>query len=138
MKDIISPHISNVESDSDYIMWVIISKSFSHTDEDVFLGIVYLPPAESRFNNPDELDLLEIEITNMSVLHKYIFLMCDFNARTQTKKEYLDTEDLAEQGFGYDDVLHQSNNVQYPLSHCGLDYNRASKDKSSKMKEIYL
>ena len=47
------------------------------------------------------------------------------------KKEYLDTEDLAEQGFGYDVVLHQSINVQYLLSHCGLDYNRASKDKSS-------
>ena len=69
------------------IMWFRLSKTFLQTDEDLFSGIVYLSPNESRFHNSDELDLFEVEITNMSVLHKYIFLMGDFNARTQTKKE---------------------------------------------------
>ena len=84
-----------------------------------------------RFNNSDELDLFEVEITNMSMLH--IFSMGDFNARTQIEKEYMyiDTDDFTKQQFGYDNVLDQFNNVQCLLSNYSLDPTRASKDKSS-------
>ena len=67
----------------------------------------------------------------MNVSHKYIFLMGDFNARTQTKKEYIDTDGFTEQQFGYDGVLDQSNNVKCLLSKYSLDYTKESKDKSS-------
>ena len=57
--------------------------------------------------------------------------MGDFNARTQTKKEYTDTDDFTEQQFGYDNVPDQFNNVQCLLSNYSLDHTRESKDKSS-------
>ena len=84
VKDFISTHISSVESDSDYIMWFRLSKTFLQTDEDLVFGIVYLPPNESKFNNSDELDLFEVEITNISVLHKFIFLMDKLKKNTLT------------------------------------------------------
>ena len=71
VKDFISTHISLVESDSDYIMWFRLSKTFLQTDKDLFFGIVYLPPDESRFNNSDESDLFEVEITNMCYISIY-------------------------------------------------------------------
>ena len=36
VKDFISTHISLVESDSDYIMWFRLSKTFLQTDEGLF------------------------------------------------------------------------------------------------------
>ena len=131
VKDSIMQYISLVESDSDYILWFKLCKAYTQTDEDLFFGIVYLPPAESRFNNKDELDLFEVEITNMCVLHKYIFLMGDFNARTQTKKDYIDPDDVTDQLPGYDDLMDHFLDIQFLLSKHNLNQSRVSKDKSS-------
>ena len=132
VKDFISPYISLVESDSDYILWFRLCKSFLQADEDLFFGIVYLPPSESRFNNSDELDLFEIEITNMCVLHKYVFLMGDFNARTQTKTEFNDNDKSIDlEYFDYDDVIDPFYDAQHLLRTYNLDHTRVSKDKSS-------
>ena len=58
VKDPIMQYISLVESDSDYILWFRLCKTYTQTDEDLYFGIVYLPPTESRFNNSDELRLI--------------------------------------------------------------------------------
>ena len=86
VKDPIMQYISLVESDSDYILWLKLCKTYIQTDEDLYFGIVYLPPTESRFNNSDELDLFEVEITSMCVLHKYTFLMGDLMQEHKLKK----------------------------------------------------
>ena len=83
-------------------MWFKLSKSFLHADEDFTFGVVYL---DSRFNNPDETELFEVEITNMCILYKHVFLMGDFNARTQTKQEFIDADDFFAEHFGYNDTL---------------------------------
>ena len=64
------------------ILWFKLSKQFSHTDEDLFFGAVY-------FHTPDELENFEIEITNMCVSQKFVFLMSDFNSRTCNKQDYM-------------------------------------------------
>ncbi|MEW8547180.1 MAG: endonuclease/exonuclease/phosphatase family protein, partial [Candidatus Thiodiazotropha sp.] len=138
VKDYIAPHISLLESDSDYILWFKLSKSFLQADEDLFFGIVYLPPSESRFHNSDELDLFEVEITNMCVLHKYVFLMGDFNARTQSKNDFIDINEFTEQELDNDDFSDQFFDVHNLLSHYNLDHTRASHDKYSNNEGNFL
>ena len=67
----------------------------------------------------------------MCVLHKYTFLMGDLNARTQTKKDYIDPDEITEQQFEYDDWIDQFVDIQYLLNKNNLDQIRVSKDKSS-------
>ena len=85
VKDTISRHISIIDSDSDYLLWLKLSKSFFNAEDDLIVGVVYLPPTDSRFSNPDELEMFDIEITTMGVLPKYMFLLGDFNARTTSE-----------------------------------------------------
>ena len=66
VNDNISQYITIIDSDSDYVMWFKLCRTFFKADDDLIFGVVYLPPTDSRFNNPDELELLETEITTMS------------------------------------------------------------------------
>ena len=69
---------------------VQIRKVAFKTDQDIYFGAVYVPPADSRFKNADETDIFEIEIINACVFHKYVFLMGDFNARVGSTQDYID------------------------------------------------
>ena len=131
MKESISPYISVIESDSDYILWLKLSKSFLQTDEDFIFGVVYIPPTDSRFNNSDELDLFEVEITSMCISHRNVFLMGDFNARTQNKEDFIDADDFFAQHFGFDDTMYQFYNISCLLEQRNLDRHRVSKDNIS-------
>lgn len=44
-------HVSLIESDSDYVLWVSISKKVFNTDEDIYVGAIYIPPNDSKFYN---------------------------------------------------------------------------------------
>ena len=55
VKIIICGFCKHIPSASDYIMWVQIDKHLIDTDENLTLGIVYVPQSLSRFNNDDGL-----------------------------------------------------------------------------------
>ena len=131
VKESISPYISVIESASDYILWLKLSKSFLQTDEDFIFGVVYIPPTDSKFNNSDELDLFEVEITSMCISHRNVFLMGDFNARTQNKEDFIDADDFFAQHFGFDDTVYQFYNISCLLAQFNLDRHRVSKDNVS-------
>ena len=48
----------------------------------MLFGIAYVPPAQSRFLNDDEFDMLQAEITTMCCKCDYVFISRDFNAQT--------------------------------------------------------
>ena len=50
VKDSISQHISLIDSESDYIMWFKLSKTFFKAEVDPSFGVVYLPPTDSRMD----------------------------------------------------------------------------------------
>ena len=129
IKDELFPYVSFIESESDYILWFKFDKVLLKTDEDVVFGVVYLPPADSRFNTQDELDLFEVEITNMCILYKYVILTGDFNARTQMQDDFLDVDNFFADHFNFDDTLKEFYNISVMLSQFNMDKNRSSKDK---------
>ena len=90
VKQSLGPYVSLVEYDSDYIMWFKLERMLFKTDKDIFCCAVYVPPADCRFKNADETDTFKIEIINACVLHKYVFLMGDFNTRAGMSQDYID------------------------------------------------
>ena len=92
VKQSLSPYVSFVESDSDYDLWLSISKNAYTTDEDIIVEAIYIPPADSRFYNPDEIEQFNVKITNMCDSNKCVLLMGDFNARTHNKQDYMDED----------------------------------------------
>ena len=90
----ISKQVTVLYSESDYILWLKINKGTLQNDDDLYLGAVYVPPHDSRFNTADEMSLFEVEITNMAIAHKYVLLMGDFNARTHNKPDFIDADDF--------------------------------------------
>ena len=130
VKSEIYPYVTVIESDSDYILWFRLDKSFCNSNEDLVFGAIYLPPADSRFHTQDEMDNFELEISSMSVLHKYLFLFGDFNAKTERKEEFLDVDNFFERFFEFDDTLTQFYNVSDMLIQYKMDKTRSSKDKN--------
>ena len=118
-----------VESDSDYIMWFKLERSLFKTDEDIYFGAVYVPPADSRLKNADETDIFEIEIIKACVLHKYVFLMGDFNARVGSAQDYIDASDFLRDRLEIDLDLNNPFDVSPALMEKGLSKQRNSKDK---------
>ncbi|MEW8546069.1 MAG: endonuclease/exonuclease/phosphatase family protein [Candidatus Thiodiazotropha sp.] len=129
VKASISPYVTIIESDSDYILWFKISKKFLRTDEDIVCGAIYVPPSDSKYNTPDELDMFEVEITNMCILQKYVFLMGDFNSRTHNKEDFTDVDTFFANHFDFDDIVYQFYNSSLFLDKFGFDKIRSSKDK---------
>ena len=78
-----------VPTDSDYIMWLRLDQSLFNIEEDLILGVLYIPPAQSRFLNEDEYFCLETEITSMCSLSSYICLTGDMNARTSELCDFI-------------------------------------------------
>ena len=93
-------------------------------------GAVYTPPSDSRFNMQDEMDMFEVEISSMCISHKYVLLLGDFNARIQTKEDFLDVDDFFAEHFNFDESLRQFYNISSLLENFNITKFRTSKDKT--------
>ena len=54
--------------------------------------MVYVAPSDSRFNAVDETNIFNVEVTNMCIANKLVFMIGDFNARTCNKADFVDAE----------------------------------------------
>ena len=72
-------------------MWLSISKKVFNTDEDIYLGAIYIPPNDSKFYNPDKIEFLMLK-SQIFVFQINVLLMGDFNARTQNKQDFLEED----------------------------------------------
>ena len=63
------------------------------TDETVIFNSIYLPLSDSKFNASDELDMFEVEISNMCTENKNVYLIGGFNARTKPQ-DFIDVNNL--------------------------------------------
>ena len=72
--------------------------------EDLYCGIVYVQPSNSRFYTPDEFARFGAEITSMCIEHNYVSLNGDFYSRIQNCADYVDADDFLTRYFEYDDL----------------------------------
>lgn len=87
-----------------------------------------MPPADSRFRTNDELEQFELEITDMCISHKYVYLLGDFNARTGLNDDFLSADDEFARIFEYDDAMINHFNKSSCLPDFGLSIKRVNKD----------
>ena len=88
VKDEIYDYVSHVESSSDYITWLKIKRSYSNTEQDIMIGVIYVPPQSSRYYNADDFVALKEETTSVCSKSDYVYLTGDFNAQTANMKDY--------------------------------------------------
>ena len=95
--------IHQIKTTCDYILWVKLDKLIFNTDEDVLLGILYIPPTQSRFLNDDEYLTLETEITSMCSQSKYVCFTGDMNARTGNLCDFVTADSFIADLLDFDD-----------------------------------
>ena len=85
------------------------------TNEDLYVGVVYVPQSDSRFNTCYGTNIFNVEVANMRIDNKFVFLMGDFNARTCNKDDFIDAEDFLTHHLSLDDTMDGSLNISSKL-----------------------
>ena len=98
----IANFVTVVESKSEYIAWLRVSKQYLGTEQDMMIATIYIPPQQSRFFNDDEFDLFEQEIASVRSNFDYIYLLGDFNAQTATMPDYTVLDPFLSEFFNFD------------------------------------
>lgn len=125
----LSDFVSEVENDCQYVKWFKIDKMGIHSDQDILLGIVYIPPEGSSYCVGNPFEELEQEYLRLSNTYQNICLLGDFNARTATEKDFIEIDALSRN----DDLFHEiiESNFDYSVfNEMSIPIQRYSKDKS--------
>ena len=124
----LSKHVEVIETDSDYVLWIKLCKSFHALHEDIVFGVVYIPPIQSRFFNNDEYSCFEHEIIDMSSKYNLMYLTGDWNSQTSGLLDYSESDDFISDLFDLDvetaSLFDQKSNMQsegIPLSRQNID-----------------
>lgn len=126
VKENISKYIRHLETDSDYIMWISLDKKLTNTDEHIILGIIYVPPTQSKYFNDEEILNLEREITSMCSSNKFVIITGDVNARTARLNDYVQADNFLSDLF--DDETLSFFDQTSVLYHYDAPVNRSTSD----------
>ena len=137
VKNEFSEYCTHQPSESDYTMWMCIDKCLTDTDENLFLGIVYVPPSQSRFYNDDELTKLENEIMSMCSSNKYVIISGDINART-AKHHYIKLDQYFSDMFDFDDDIAYCFDKTEILEHLNVSLVKSSTDTKTNNSGCWL
>ena len=101
-KNCLNGKIKVLEKSKTGIKWIKISKDIFFFDEDVYIGVTYIPPSGSKVLNSQDIDIfeqLELDIAKYKQFGQKVFLLGDMNSRSANESDcldfdrYLDDED---------------------------------------------
>lgn len=101
-KNFLKDKIQIVDKNQIGILWVKILKDVLVSDQDIYVGVNYVPPSGSAVLNREDIDIseqLELDIIKYKTLGR-LYLVGDFNSRTSNLPDfiqfdrYLDDEDI--------------------------------------------
>ena len=82
---------------SETALWFEEKHKFLRSQNKAMFGFVYIPPNQSKYYDNNSFDQLEGDIINFQNSGYNVVLLGDFNARTKTSIDYVETdEDLIE------------------------------------------
>ena len=128
IKSDIASFISQTESSSDYITWLKISKSLLNTEQDLIIGVCYVPPQSSKYFNHDDFSTLEEEIMSTCGNNDYVYLMGDFNAQTANLNDYTSNDDSLDKYLDLDSDTIEFFDQESFFKNNGITMNRTSQD----------
>ena len=88
LKNDISEHISQIETQLDYSAWIKISKLYTKLKDDIIIGACYVPPQNSKYYNKDDFAQLEQEIMSFCCESKYVFITEDLYAKIASMQDF--------------------------------------------------
>ena len=109
----IARYFEYIDSDGEYVLWFKLSKVLLNTDEDIYIGAVYLPPINSNYCQDRILNMFNDELETFSRSHKYVTLLGDFNARTGSLTDITIPDDEMLHQIGV--ILVQNQSTQWTL-----------------------
>ena len=93
-KKSIAKHIIEIQSNSEYILWLKLSGTMFSKDDDIILGTVYLPPERSNYFEETELNALKDEIETKCQSSQFVILAGDWNGRTGKLQDFIENDDF--------------------------------------------
>ena len=116
----------------DTLLSITIDGRSVHQDKDLIVTAVYIPPPHSRYGKPEHFE----EIDDMLLNHTnndYHNLLCgDFNAHTETMRDYVETND------GHsDELVGIVSDIYTDLNSLGFSVVRWNKDVTSDRNSYY-
>ena len=124
-------HIANlhcIDSDSEYVQWFKMSKDLMNTDDDVFFGVVYIPPDRTKYFSTDLYDSCMQEIEAFTSRHKYVVLMGDFNSRSSTLPDIIELDNTIYEEIDINPLEVAADDLCQILLDAGMLVHRSSQD----------
>ena len=97
-------------------------------DENIILGLTYIPPIQSKYYNDEEILNLEREITSVCSKNKYVIITGDLNARTAMLKDYTRVDNFFSDIFDFDAETRSFFDKTPILQKYNVPLERATKD----------
>ena len=121
-------HFEYVDTDCEYVLWFKLDKALFQSEEDVYFGAVYVPPAYTDYSKTDILEQFYQESELFTRSHKYVYLLGDFNTRTSALSDITTTDDeiLRQIGVNWESIFISDSTDM--MSRLNIDINRVSKD----------
>lgn len=75
MKSSIATHCEIIDTDCEYIQWCKLSKSVYNSDGDLLIGVVYIPPENTRFFKQSLIDQFYLELESMCSIYENVLVI---------------------------------------------------------------
>ena len=100
-------HINFYPTNQNLVVFFKLKASILSSSLDLICGCVYIPPSGSLYAKPDDFETLQTELLEIR-LHKNcnILLLGDFNAKTKTLPDFIETDKFDSSLFYSDDAEH--------------------------------
>ncbi|MES9881385.1 MAG: reverse transcriptase family protein [Sedimenticola sp.] len=138
IKDELYSFIDILDNTCDYIVWLIIKQSALTIDDNVLIGVIYIPPTGSRYLDEDHMQLLDDEISRKCLNFKYALIIGDVNARTACLPDYVVCDDFLASHFQFDSETTSYFHKHEMLEKHGHSLKRKSKDKKTNPHGYFL
>ena len=81
-----------MEFQSDFLTWLHISEKYTKTQQDIILGVSYVPYQRSKYYNEDDFATLEVEVMSTYSKNEHVYLTGDFNAQTAKLRDFTSSD----------------------------------------------
>ena len=127
-KNSILPYLKLEQSNSKLIQWFSITTEITNTEENIHCGIVYIPPAGSKYASEDPYFEIQHEIDSHCGNSKYVILFGDFNSRTGKLPDFVIVDEFLSEMYDNGVMFDESMNAVHCLLKCNVSIDRASAD----------
>ena len=131
IKNNLVPNVKVLKNDSKLVSWLIISNKVTTNREDLFCGVVYIPPYHSKYATPDPYLEFQNELDRYCLQSKNIILMGDFNSRTREQADFTINDEFLCDIQGNSEMYNEHVKVMQCFENQNVSLKRSNIDKTT-------